>query len=141
MQSSTNAPAQSEATTYNGKVFPEYTFDFNDISVVNRDAVPPTANAVSFPDNKSFLQVYEEFLRLSGKQFGSLPPSITYEEFVNLYGIICFDLSRIDEDKVFNSMSKAHLDIDFTPVESNPGSKDPNTEPIKGNTQPPCFEM
>lgn len=96
---------------YNGKIFPEYTFDFNDISVVNRN-VPPTANAVAFPDNKSFLRVYEEFLRLSGKQFGTIPPSITYEHFVNLYGIICFDLSRVDEDKIFNSMSKAMLDIE-----------------------------
>lgn len=101
---------------YNGKIFPEYTFDFNDISVINRDAVgvppAPTPNVVGFPDNKSFLRVYEEFLRLSNKQFGTIPPSITYDEFVNLYAIICFDLSRVDEDKVFNSMSKAQLDIE-----------------------------
>lgn len=94
---------------YNGMIIPEYTYDTPSIQ-----AVGPGIPAVAFPFNRSFMRFYLEFLRAGNKQFSSIPPSISYEEFVKLYAIYCFDLSKIDETKLYNSLTKAHISVDIS---------------------------
>jgi hypothetical protein len=106
-------PVSKAFVRFNGNVIPEYTYDLVSLASVNQD-VPATANAVNFPHDRSFLRLYEEFLRVGNKQFSTLPPCITYEEFVQLYFIMVFDLSKIDEDKVYTGITKANLDLDIS---------------------------
>jgi hypothetical protein len=94
---------------YNGMIIPEYTYDTPTISAAVGASV-----AQAFPDDRSFMRFYLEFLRAGNKQFSSIPPSISYEEWVKLYAIYCFDLSKIDETKLYNSQTKAHISVDIS---------------------------
>lgn len=88
---------------FNNGIYPEY---------------PHEAQAIgtqAFPDNVSYERMYFDFVRSGHKQFTtSNPPSITYEEFVKLYYIITFDLSKIDDETLYKNMNKSHMDIDIS---------------------------
>jgi hypothetical protein len=100
---------------YNGMIIPEYTYDTPSIQATNPNVGGAAIPAVTFAGgDRSFMRFYLEFLRAGNKQFSSIPPSISYEEFVKLYAIYCFDLSKIDETKLYNSMTKAHISVDIS---------------------------
>lgn len=88
---------------FNNGIYPEYPHEAQ------------TIGTQAFPDNVSYERMYFDLVRSGHKQFTtSNPPAITYEEFVKLYYIITFDLSKIDDEKLYKNMNKSHMDIDIS---------------------------
>lgn len=70
-------------------------------------------------DGNSYIRLYHEYLRCAGKGLNSMENApLTYDEFVDNYCLICFDLSQISKDiQSFGSLAT----LDFSGQFNNSG--------------------
>jgi len=85
----------------------EYNIEFNDPTLVGVAA----ANA----QNKNYNRAYLDFIRSAGRVFtNSTGTNITIDEFANLYQIFSFDLTKQDDERIYEYTGTNTIQLRFT---------------------------